>query len=53
MGQASMEERNKNFEILQKLIQEFYPDVSKTYLNGSFLQNFNEVKNYINSLIES
>lgn len=53
MGQASMEERNKNFEILQKLVQEFYPDVSKTYLNGSFLQNFNEVKNYINSLIES
>ena len=53
MGQASMGERNKNFEILQKLIQEFYPDVSKTYLNGSFLQNFNEVKNYINSLIES
>ena len=53
MGQASIEERNKNFEILQKLVQEFYPDVSKTYLNGSFLQNFNEVKNYINSLIES
>ena len=53
MGQSSMEERNKNFEILQKLIQEFYPDVSKTYLNGSFLDNFNEVKNYINSLIES
>ena len=53
MAQASMEERNKNFEILQKLVQEFYPDVSKTYLNGSFLQNFNEVKNYINSLIES
>ena len=53
MGQASMEERNKNFEILQKLIQEFYPDVTKTYLNGSFLENFNEVKNYINSLIES
>ena len=53
MGQSSMEERNNNFEILQKLIQEFYPDVSKTYLNGSFLENFNEVKNYINSLIES
>ena len=53
MGQSSMEERNNNFEILQKLIQEFYPDVSKTYLNGSFLDNFNEVKNYINSLIES
>lgn len=52
MGQASMEERNKNFEILQKLIQEFYPEVNKTYLNGSFLENFNEVKNYINSLYQ-
>ena len=51
MGQASMEERNKNFDILQKLIQEFYPEVSKTYLTGSYLENFEEVKNYINSLL--
>ena len=52
MKQSSMEERNKNFEKLQKLVAEFYPEISKTYLNGSFLENFNEVKNYINSLIE-
>lgn len=52
MKQASMSERNKNFEKLQKLVAEFYPDVNKTYLNGSYLENFNEVKNYINSLIE-
>jgi len=52
MKQASMSEREKNFAKLQKLIAEFYPDVSKTYLNGSFLENFNEVKKYINSLIE-
>ena len=52
MKQASIEERNKNFEKLQKLVAEFYPDVNKTYLNGTYLENFNEVKNYINSLIE-
>ena len=52
MKQASMSERNKNFEKLQRLVNEFYPEVSKTYLNGSFLENFNEVKNYINSLYE-
>lgn len=52
MKQASMCEREKNFDKLQKLVNEFYPEVSKTYLNGSFLDNFNEVKNYINSLIE-
>ena len=52
MEQSSMMEREKNFEKLQKLVNEFYPEVSKTYLNGSFLENFNVVKNYINSLIE-
>jgi hypothetical protein len=53
MKQASMDERNKNFMILQKLVNEFYPEVSKTYLNGTFLENFNEVKNYINGLFEA
>ena len=52
MKQASMSEREKNFAKLQKLVAEFYPDINKTYLNGSFLDNFNEVKNYINSLID-
>lgn len=52
MKQASMDERSKNFMRLQKLVNEFYSEVSKTYLNGAFFENFNEVKNYINSLIE-
>ena len=52
MKQASMDEREKNFAKLQNLVNEFYPEVSKTYLTGTFLENFNEVKNYINSLIE-
>lgn len=52
MKQASMDEREKNFAKLQRLVNDFYPDVNKTYLNGSFLENFNEVKNYINSLID-
>ena len=52
MKQASMDERTKNFLKLQELVNEFYPEVSKTYLNGTFLENFNEVKNYINGLFE-
>lgn len=53
MGQSSMDEREKNFMKLQKLLNLYYPEVSKTYLNGTFYENFIEVKNYINSLIES
>lgn len=53
MKQASMDERTKNFLKLQELVNEFYPEVSKTYLNGTFLENFNEVKNYINGLFEA
>lgn len=52
MKQSTFLERNKNFSKLNKLVNEFYPEVSKTYLNGSFLENFNAVKNYINSLYE-
>jgi len=52
MKQSSMDEREKNFMKLQKLVSEFYPEESKTYLNGTFLENFNVVKNYINSLYE-
>ena len=51
MKQASMDERTKNFIKLQKLINEYYPEVSKTYLISSFYENFNAVKSYINSLI--
>ena len=52
MKQSTFLEREKNFSKLQKLVNEFYPEVGKTWLNGSFLDNFNEVKNYINSLID-
>lgn len=51
MKQSTMDERTKNFTILQKLVNEYYPEESKTYLVGSFLENFNEVKNYINTLL--
>lgn len=52
MKQSSMEERQKNFVKLQKLLNTYYPEVSKTYLIGSFYENFNSVKSYINSLID-
>ena len=52
MKQSSMTERENNFIKLQKLINEYYPEVSKTYLIGSFLDNFNAVKDYINTLID-
>ena len=46
-----MDERMKNFAKLQILVNDFYPEVGKTYLNGTFLENFNEVKKYINGLL--
>lgn len=52
MKQASMDEREKNFVKLQKFLNTFYPDVSKEYLVGSYLENFNVVKDYINALSE-
>jgi len=52
MKQSSMEERNKNFFKLMMLVNTYYDNVSKTYMVGSFLENFNEVKNYINGIIE-
>ena len=52
MKQSSMEERNKNFFKLMMLVNTYYDNVSKTYMVGSFLENFNEVKSYINSIIE-
>lgn len=52
MKQASMDERTKNFIKLQKLVNKYYPEESKTYLVGSFYENFNVVKDYINSIYE-
>ena len=52
MKQASMEERMKNMEKLNELIEEFnYPKDRITYLKGGdFENNFNIVKDYIESL---
>lgn len=52
MKQSSMEEREKNFKILEELLNDFYPNVSKTYLTGSYYENFNVVKDYINNLMK-
>lgn len=49
MGQASMYERKKNFEILKTLINEYYAYADIEYLTGGeYLNNFNTIKNYIN-----
>jgi len=50
MKQASMDERTKNFIKLQKLVNKYYPEESKTYLIGTFYENFSAVKDYINSI---
>ena len=52
MKQASMDERTNNFIKLQKLVNKYYPEESKTYLVGSFYENFTAVKAYINSISE-
>lgn len=52
MAQSSMDERQKNFSKLMLLVNKYYDNVPKSYMVGSFLENFNEVKNYINSIIE-
>lgn len=52
MKQASMDERTKNFIKLQKLVNKYYPEESKTYLIGTFYENFCEVRDYINKLSE-
>ena len=52
MAQASIEERQKNMDKLNKLIEEFGYDKSKiTYLKGGeFENNFNIIKEYINGI---
>lgn len=52
MKQASMDERTKNFIKLQKLVNKYYPEESKTYLIGSFYENFCNVRDYINKISE-
>jgi hypothetical protein len=49
MKQSSMEERTKNYNILVQLLKDFGWWEKVEIINGDFLQNFNTVKNYINS----
>lgn len=49
MGQASLEERTKNFNILKELINKYYDYADIEYLTGGeYLNNFNTIKTYIN-----
>ncbi len=51
MAQSSLEERTKNFEILNDLIDDFgYRDIVEV-LDGDFYSNFLRVKEYVNEKI--
>ena len=51
MEQASMEERTKNYNRLVKLLWDFGWWDKVQIINGDYLENFESVKNYINSKI--
>ena len=50
MGQASIEERMKNYRILKNYLKEFGLIDKVVELNGSYMDHFNAVKDYINGL---
>lgn len=52
MKQSSIEERNKNFDILVALIKEFGLWEKVEILDDTFEGNFNRIKEYINSFYE-
>ena len=49
MKQSTMDERNKNFSILVQLLKDFGWWDKVEIINGNFLENFNSVKNYVES----
>ena len=49
MKQSTMNERNKNYNILVQLLKDFGWWDKVEIINGNFLENFETVKNYINS----
>ena len=51
MEQSSMEERTKNYNRLVELLKKFGWWDKVEVINGDFLENFETVKNYINSKI--
>ena len=52
MEQSSMEERTKNYNRLVKLLKQFGWWDKVEVINGDYLENFNRVKEYINSKME-
>lgn len=53
MGQASIEERMKNYCVLKFYLEKFGLIDKVEELNGSYMGHFNAVKDYINSLYEN
>lgn len=51
MKQSSIDERQANYKKLQKLLKDFGWEDKVEVLNGSYLENFNTVKNYIENKI--
>lgn len=49
MKQSTMEERQKNFDILVNLLNDFGWMDKVEIINGNYLENFNRVKEYIES----
>ena len=52
MKQSTMDERTKNYNILVQLLKDFGWWDKVEIINGNFLENFNTVKNYVESKIE-
>lgn len=50
-GQASYEERMENFDVLMKLIKEFYPNTPVVMLSSNYDTNYNTVEAYIANLL--
>lgn len=53
MGQSSIEERMKNYHVLKLYLEKFGLLDKVVELNGSYMDHFNAVKDYINSLYEN
>lgn len=49
MKQSTMDERTKNYNILVQLLKDFGWWDKVEIINGNFLENFNSVKNYVES----
>ena len=53
MKQSTMDERTKNYNILVQLLKDFGWWDKVEIINGNFLENFNTVKNYVESKIDA